>query len=171
MDLQSPSLISHPIVLKCPDCAMLASSPGHSQLSMLRCTLRGSALASSPGSPIFSTHAREKRGSLGSNVTCATLAPYTRVGRVADRENCAWASAIFELSGSMRVKKKATRTVSEGSTILRGLAEPCLIDQRRKTAMKSTLCGKASATPFCQHLSRDFRSQTLSRFFPASEKS
>ena len=29
-------------------------------------------VASSPGPPIFSTHMREKRGSLGSNVTCVT---------------------------------------------------------------------------------------------------
>ena len=99
------------------------------------------------------------------------IGPYTRVGRVADRENCAWASVIFERSGSIRVKKKATLTVSEGSTILRGVAELRLIDQRCQTGLKSTLCGKASATPFCRHLSRDFRSQALSRFFPASEKS
>ena len=77
---------------------------------------------------------------------------------------------IFERSGSIRVKKKAILTISEGSTILRGPAELRLIDQRRQTGLKSTLCGKASATPFCQHLSRDFRSQALSRFFPASEK-
>ena len=62
---------------------------------------------------------------------------YTRVGRVADRENCAWASAIFERSGSIQVKKKATLTVSEGSTILRGLAELRLIDRRRQTGLKS----------------------------------
>ena len=84
---------------------------------------------------------------------------------MADRENCAWASAIFERSGSIRVKKKATRTISEGSTILRGLAELRLIDQRRQTGLKSMLCGKVGATPFCQHLSRDFISQALSRFF------
>ena len=99
------------------------------------------------------------------------VGPYTRVGRVADRENYAWASAVFKCSGSIRVKKKATLTISEGSTILRGIAELRLIDQRHQTGLKSTLCGKASATPFCQHLSRDFRSQALSRFFPASEKS
>ena len=90
---------------------------------------------------------------------------------MADRENCAWASAIFERSGSIQVKKKATLTVSKGSTILRGLTELRLIDQRCKIGLKSTFCGKASATPFCQHLSRDFRSQALSRFFLASEKS
>ena len=85
------------------------------------------------------------------------VGPYTcRVGSVADRENCAWATAIFECSGSMRVKKKVTLTVSEGSTILRGLTEVRLIDQRRQIGLKSTFCGKASATPFCQHLSRDF---------------
>ena len=66
----------------------------------------------------------------------------------------------------IRVKRKATLTVSEGSTILRGLTELPLIDQRRQIGLKSTFCGKASATPFCQHLSRDFRSRALSRFFP-----
>ena len=99
------------------------------------------------------------------------VGPYTRVGRVADRKNCTWAIAIFERSGSIRVKKKATPTISEGSTILRGLAELRLIDQRRQIGLKSTFCGKASATPFCQHLSCDFRSEALSRFFPAREKS
>ena len=92
---------------------------------------------------------------------CVTLGPYTRVGRVADRENCAWASAIFKHSGSVQ---KATPTISEGSTIL---AELHLIDQRCQTGLKSMLCGKAGATPFCQHLSCDFRSRVLSRFFPA----
>ena len=61
--------------------------------------------------------------------------------------------------------EKEGYTISEGSTILRGLAELCLIDQRHQTGLKLTLCGKASATPFCQHLSCDFRSQALSRFF------
>ena len=84
---------------------------------------------------------------------------------MADHENCTWASVIFERSGSIRVTMKVTLTISEGSTILRGLAEVCLIDQRCQTGLKSTFCGKASATPFCQHLSRDFRSQALSRFF------
>ena len=88
-----------------------------------------------------------------------------------DRENCTWASAIFERSGSVRVKKKATLTIIEGSMILRGLAGLRLFDQRRKTGLKSMLCGKASATPFSQHLSHDFRSQAPSHFFPASEKS
>ena len=101
------------------------------------------------------------------------VGPYTRVGRVVDSENCASASMIFERSGSIPVKKKATLIVSEGSTILRDLAELRLIDQGRQTGLKSMLCSKVSAMPFCQHLSRDFRSQTLSRlfFFPASEKS
>ena len=91
--------------------------------------------------------------------------------RVADRENCAWASTIFECSGSMQVKKTATLIVSEGSTILRGLAELHLIDQRCQAGLKSILCGEASAIPFCQRLSHDFSYQALSRFFPASEKS
>ena len=84
---------------------------------------------------------------------------------MADRENCTWASTIFERSGSIRVKKKAILTISKGSTILRGLTELRLIDQRCQTGLKSTLYGKASAMPCCQHLSRDFKSQVLSRFF------
>ena len=75
-----------------------------------------------------------------------------------------------ERSGLIRVKKKATLTISEGNTILRGLAELRLVDQRCQTGLKSTLCGEASATPFCQCLSRDFRYQALSRLFPASEE-
>ena len=90
------------------------------------------------------------------------VGPYTRVGRVADRENCTWASVIFERSGSIWVKKK---TISKRSTILRGLAELRLVDQRCQTGLKLTLCGEASAMPFCQRLSRDFRYQALSRFF------
>ena len=35
------------------------------------------------------------------------VGPYTRVGRVVDRENCAGASAVFERSGSMWVRRKA----------------------------------------------------------------
>ena len=31
-------------------------------------------------------------------------------------------------------------------------------------------CNKASAMPFCQHLSRDCRYQALSCFFPANKK-
>ena len=55
--------------------------------------------------------------------------------------------------------EKEGYTISKGSTILRGLAELRLINQRRQTGLKWTLCGKASPTPFCQHLSCDFRSQ------------
>ena len=79
-------------------------------------------VASFPGSPIFSTHAR-KEGEPGIQCHVRDVGPYTRVGRVADRENCAWASAISERSGLTRVKKKAILTISEGSTILRGLTE------------------------------------------------
>ena len=68
------------------------------------------------------------------------VGPYTRVGRVADRENCVWVSTIFEHSGSIRVEKKA---IGEGSMILRGLAELYLIDQRYQTGLKLTLCSKA----------------------------
>ena len=90
---------------------------------------------------------------------------------MADLENCVWASTIFERCGSIQVKQKATPMFSEGSTILRGLTELRLIDQTCQTALKSMLCGEASATPFCQRLSRDFRYQAPSRFFPSSEKS
>ena len=61
------------------------------------------------------------------------VAPYTRVGRVADRENCVWASAIFERSGLTQAKMKAILTISEGSTILRGLTEICLKHHAKMT--------------------------------------
>ena len=35
---------------------------------------------------------------------------------MAGGENCAWAKMLFELSSSMRVRRKATLIVSEGST-------------------------------------------------------
>ena len=89
---------------------------------------------------------------------------------MADHENYVWASAIFEYSGSISVKKKATLIISEGSTILRGLAELWLIDQRRQTGLKLTLCSKASAIPFANicHVTLDPRPSLV--FFPASEK-
>ena len=46
-------------------------------------------LTSFPGSPIFSTHTR-KEGAPGIQCHVCDVGPYTRVGRVADRENCAW---------------------------------------------------------------------------------
>ena len=51
------------------------------------------------------------------------VGPYTRVGRVEDRENGAWASTIFKHSGSIQVRSKAALIINEGSMILRGLAE------------------------------------------------
>ena len=91
---------------------------------------------------------------------------------MADRENCAWASAIFERSGSIRVKKKTTLTVSEGSTILRGLAEIRLIDRRRQTGLKSTgFAARLAQRHFANicHVTLDPRPSLI--FFPASEKS
>ena len=73
---------------------------------------------------------------------------YIPVGRVADRENCAWASAIFERSGSIAVRKKATLTISEDSTILIGIAELRLIDQRHQTGLKSTLAARLAQRHF-----------------------
>ena len=70
-----------------------------------------------------------------------------RVGRVADRENCAWASVIFERSGSTRVKKETTFTLSEGSTILGGLIKLRMINQRWQIGLKSTICGGACVMP------------------------
>ena len=85
--------------------------------------------------------------------------------------NCAWESANFERSGSIRVRRKVIPIIDDGSTILRGLAELRFIDQRYQRGLKSTLSRRAFAAPFCQRLSRDFGYQALSRFFPASEKS
>ena len=84
---------------------------------------------------------------------------------MADRENCTWASAIFEHSISIQVRRKATLIINEGSTILRGLAELSFIDQRCQIHLKSMLCGEPSTTPVCPCLSRDFRYQALARFF------
>ena len=74
-------------------------------------------LASSPGSPIFSMHAR-KEGEPGIQCHMHDVGPFTKVERVADRENCTWASAISKHSHLTWVKKKAILTISEGSTIL-----------------------------------------------------
>ena len=65
-------------------------------------------LASSPVSPIFSTHTRKKSEPWIQNHV-SDVGPYTRVGSVADRENCAWARKTFEPSGSMRVRRNAIR--------------------------------------------------------------
>ena len=73
------------------------------------------SVTSSPVSPIFSTHARKERELAGPGIHnhMHDIGLYTRVGSVAGRENCAWARTVFELSGSTRVKKKATLIVSE----------------------------------------------------------
>ena len=36
---------------------------------------------------------------------------------MADRENCTWAKAIFERSGSTRVRTMKTMTMTKGSTV------------------------------------------------------
>ena len=51
-------------------------------------------------SDLFNTHKKGKRA-----WDLCDVGPYTRVGRVADRENCAWANTIFECSGLLRVKR------------------------------------------------------------------
>ena len=66
-------------------------------------------LASSSGSLTFST----QRGGAWYLSYVQDIGPYARVGRVAARENCVWASAIFKHSGSVWVKKKATLSVRE----------------------------------------------------------
>ena len=76
------------------------------------------------------------------------VGPYTRVGRVADCEDCVLVSVIFEHSSSIWAKKKATVIINEGGMILRGITDLHFIDQRCQIDFKSTLCGKPSATPF-----------------------
>ena len=61
------------------------------------------------------------------------------VGRVADRENCACVRVTFERSGPIRVRRKATLIINEGSMILRGLAELRFINQRCQIDLKSIL--------------------------------
>ena len=56
------------------------------------------------------------------------IGPYTRVGRVADHENCAWASHIFERSSSTWMEDMMPTPSSECSRILEGLKSPCLIN-------------------------------------------
>ena len=67
-------------------------------------------------------------------------------------------SPIF--STHARKEGEPTLIVSEGSVIDISLGEPCFIDQRRLIGLKSTLSTE-HCTPFCQRLSRDFRSQAL----------
>ena len=104
---------------------------------MYKCTVRTYSISMVINSKKW---LKKIRGSLGS-VTYMTLDPYTSVGRVADQ---------------------ATLIISEGNTILGVTMELHLIDQRCLAGLKSTLHGEASATPFCQCLSRDFRYQALS---------
>jgi hypothetical protein len=87
-------------------------------------------VASSPGFPIFFNARERKEGEPEIQCHMRDVGPYASVGRVADRENCAWVSTIFMHSGSVWVKKKATLTICEGSTILRGLTELRSIDQQ-----------------------------------------
>ena len=70
--------------------------------ALLYCPAIKLLLASSPVSPIFSKHAR-KEGEPGIQNHVRDVGPYTRVGRVAGGENCAWASTTFERSRSTRV--------------------------------------------------------------------
>ena len=82
-----------------------------------------------------------KEGEPGIQYYVRDTGPYARVGRVASRENCVWVNPIFERSGSILVKMKAS---SKGSTILLGLEELRLIDRRHQTGLKSRLCGDPS---------------------------
>ena len=51
-------------------------------------------IALSPVSPVFSTHER-KEGEPGIQNHMHDVDSYTRIGRVADRENCMWARTIL----------------------------------------------------------------------------
>ena len=53
-------------------------------------------------------------------------------GRVADHEKCAWASAIFERSGSIKVRRKATLTINEGIRSLENLQSNALSTEDAK---------------------------------------
>ena len=67
---------------------------------------------------------------------------------MADRENCMWVNTIFEYSGSTKAKTKKKTTSVEDSTVLEGLVELRLTNQRWQTDLKSMLSSGASATPF-----------------------
>ena len=49
------------------------------------------------------------------------VGPYTRVGRVADRENCMWASHIFKRSSSTWMEDMVPKPSSKCRKILEGL--------------------------------------------------
>ena len=117
------------------------------------------ALASSPASPIFSTHARkEAEPGIQNHVT--DVCPYIYRGR---KRGGSWKLRVGEddfwaiwLNAS---EKEGYTSISEGRTILIRLGEPCFIDQRCQIGLKSMLCGDRCITPFYQRLSRDFRYQ------------
>ena len=111
---------------------------------------------------LFNIHEKE-RGEPGIQSHMRDIGPYTRVGSMTDRKNCAWVSVIFERCGLIWVRKKATLIISEGSTILRSLAELCFVDQRC-FAMRLVQCH------FPQRLSCDFGSQAPPLFLMYIEK-
>ena len=54
------------------------------------------------------------------------------------------------------MRRKATLTVGEGSTIFISLGEPRFIDQRCRTGLKSTLCGERCSDAIIPNLVRLF---------------
>ena len=104
---------------------------------------------------MFSKYTREGESGILSHM--CDVGPYTRVGRVADSETWVWARAIFEHSGSVLVRGKATLIVNQGSTIYRGLVELLSINQVCKIDLKLTLYSEPSTTPsFCGWVSDQY---------------
>ena len=90
---------------------------------------------------------------------------------MADRENCAWESTIYERSGLIQVRRKATQINNEGRKILRGLVELCFINQRYQVDLKSMFCSEPSAMPFPPNICHvTLEPRPSLAFFPASEK-
>jgi hypothetical protein len=85
------------------NCGMHFPFNGGTKQPLLSSTTISSTLclASSPGSPIFFNARVRKEEEPGIQCHVRDVGPYARVGRVADRENCAWVSTIFVRSGSV----------------------------------------------------------------------
>ena len=132
------------------------------------------SLASSPGSTFISA-ACAKEGEPGIQNHVSGIGPYTRVGRVADRENCPQVSYILKRSSSTWVKDLTSNAFGECSAIVWGPTERCFKTQTMPTGLKSLVIGHAFPIASCQSvmqcLARGFGYQAPSHLFLASQKS
>ena len=68
---------------------------------------------------LYNVH--EKEGEPGMQCHVCDVGPYMRVGRVANRENCTWASHIFKCFSSTWMEDMVPKPSSKCSRILEGL--------------------------------------------------